>query len=104
LIAEYQTRRIVKPINALDLENPAEREVYDELSPLLIRIHHQRKHIESQMKELERKKDQFDEITKNMAEGLVVLDARGMVYRLIKARFNSLGSKNQIIPAGIFRF
>lgn len=90
-ISEYQTRRIVKPINMLDLENPTEHEVYDELSPLLIRIHHQREHIENQMKELERKKDQFDEITKNMAEGLVVLDARGMVLSINQSALQFLG-------------
>ena len=78
-IAGFQTRKIVEPINILNLEDPTEHEVYEELSPLLIRIHHQRKHIEDQMKESERKKIQFDEITENMAEGLLVLDARGIV-------------------------
>lgn len=93
-VAGYQTRKIVKPINILNLEDPAECEVYEELSPLLIRIHQQRKRIEDQMKELEQKKCQFDEITENMSEGLLVLDARGNVLSVNRSALIFLGADN----------
>lgn len=79
LIAGYQTKKIVSPINKLDLERPTDNVIYDELSPLLIRIHNQNMYIEKQMKELKQKKVQFEDITGNMSEGLVVLNDKGHV-------------------------
>ena len=61
---------------------------------MLIRIHQQRKRIEDQIKELERKKNQFDEITENMAEGLLVLDARGIVLSVNRSALVFLGADN----------
>ena len=63
IFARYQTRLIVRPINEIDLENPIDNEVYDELAPLLIRIHHQNDSIENQIKELQYKKREFEEIS-----------------------------------------
>jgi two-component system phosphate regulon sensor histidine kinase PhoR len=76
-IAGCQTKRIVQPINSLDLEHSIENEIYDEFSPLLIRIHHQNAYIENQMKELQKEQEQFLKITENMEEGLVITDERG---------------------------
>lgn len=38
LLARYQVAKLIKPVNTLDLENPLENDVYEELSPLLERI------------------------------------------------------------------
>ncbi len=35
LLSRWQTKRLIRPINALDLENPLENDVYEELTPLL---------------------------------------------------------------------
>lgn len=43
LLSKWQTARIIKPINDLDIENPLENDVYDELSPLLLAIDTQNK-------------------------------------------------------------
>ncbi len=89
--ARYQTKRIVMPINNIDLENPTDNDVYDELAPLLIRIRHQKDSIENQIKELRQKKQQFDEITGNMAEGLVVMDDMGNILSINKSALRFLG-------------
>ncbi len=91
VFARYQTRRIVRPINEIDLENPIDNEVYDELAPLLIRIHHQNDSIENQIKELKQKKREFDEITGKMAEGLVVMDDIGNILSVNKSALRFLG-------------
>lgn len=93
--ARYQTKRIVKPINDIDLENPIDNEVYDELAPLLIRIHHQKDSIDRQILELKHKKRQFDEITENMAEGLVVMDDMGNILSINKSALHFLGRSPQ---------
>ena len=38
LLAKWQTAKIIKPINDLDIENPLENDVYEELTPLLTAI------------------------------------------------------------------
>lgn len=65
--------KIVKPLNSLDLDNPLENEIYDEISPLLRRIANQQKQIQSQKNELNQRKTEFSAITSNMNEGLILL-------------------------------
>ncbi len=76
----FQTaKKITKPINDIDLEQPELAVVYDELTPLLRRIAVQNKQIHRQLRELKCQKQEFDTITSNMQEGLLVLDAQGDV-------------------------
>lgn len=74
LLAQRMANKIVEPLNGLDLENPLENDTYDELSPLLRRINQQRRQIEVQVRKLQRKTDEFAQITSHIQEGLVVLD------------------------------
>ena len=73
-LAHRMAKRVVEPLNKLNLEKPMENEAYEELSPLLHRIHAQHKEIKFQMQTLKRKQDEFDQITGNMKEALVLLD------------------------------
>ena len=80
LFLALQTAKLItQPINELDLEHPEEAVVYDELSPLLRKIGAQNRQIQKQIAELNRRKEEFDTITANMQEGLLVLDAEGDV-------------------------
>lgn len=40
-LSKWQTARLIQPINDLDLENPLENDVYEELTPLLVNIENQ---------------------------------------------------------------
>ena len=75
-------KSIVKPLNELDLENPAENETYEELTPILTKINKQHKQITRQMRELKQKSDEFEQITASMNEGLVLLDKKGVVLSI----------------------
>ena len=79
LLARRLSRRIVDPLNSLDLEHPLDNDAYEELSPLLKRIHHQHVEIRTQLRELREKTDEFTQITGSMREGLVLLDEHGEV-------------------------
>lgn len=46
-LARWQTKRLIKPINELDLENPLENSVYPELTPLLEAMDRQNKEKEA---------------------------------------------------------
>ncbi len=74
VLAHKMSKRIIEPLNKLDLDNPTENEAYEEIAPLLSRIHKQNMKIERKAAELNRRKDEFELITKNMREGLVLLD------------------------------
>ena len=78
-LAFHTAKLITNPINQIDLEHPENAVVYDELSPLLRKIAVQNREIHRQMAELKRRKEEFDTITANMQEGLLVLDAEGTV-------------------------
>lgn len=75
-LARYMAKRIVEPINELDLEQPLKQEIYEEISPLLHRINRQHNQIEAHMENLQRKADEFSQITDSMQEGLVLLDSQ----------------------------
>ena len=49
LLASRISRKIVEPLNQLDLENPDNNESYDELAPLLTKISFQQKTIQRQL-------------------------------------------------------
>ena len=74
LLAGRMAKRIVDPLNSLDLETPLSNDTYEELSPLLRRINQQHRQINDQIRKLQQKSDEFQQITSNMQEGLVVLD------------------------------
>lgn len=82
-LAHRMARRVVEPLNKLNLEKPMDNgDVYEELSPLLHRIHAQHMEIKSQMRILKHKKDEFDQITSNMKEVLILLDHTGRILSI----------------------
>ena len=81
-LARSMAIRIVEPMNKLNLEKPLENEAYEELSPLLRRIHAQHQEIKYQMLTLKQKQDEFDQITGNMKEVLILLDNNGRIISI----------------------
>ena len=79
-LAYRMAKKIVEPLNKLNLDKPMENDAYEELSPLLHRIHAQHMEIKSQIRALKHKQDEFDQITSNMKEALVLLDNKGRIH------------------------
>ena len=59
VLAKRVSKKIVEPMNTLDLEHPLDNNVYDELSPLLTHIEMQRRQIDEQVTELRRRQNEF---------------------------------------------
>ena len=74
IFSRFLTKNIVAPINSLDLDHPSENTAYDELAPLLSKIHRQNEVIAQQIRSLREKQEEFTSITENMSEGFLVLD------------------------------
>ena len=82
VLAKRISARIVAPLNRLDLEKPLENDTYEELSPLLTRINQQRRQIDTQLRTLQQKKDEFAQITASMNESLVLMNEKGTVLSI----------------------
>ena len=91
-LAHRMAKRVVEPLNKLNLDNPMKNEAYEELSPLLHRIHAQRTEIKEQVWALKRKQDEFDQITGNMKEALVLLDNMGRIISINPAARTLFGA------------
>lgn len=85
ILANQVSKRIVDPMNIIDLDHPLDNDAYDELSPLLTRIDKQHRQIDFQKKELERKQEEFTLVTDHMSEGLVLLNSKGEVLSINKS-------------------
>ena len=97
MLAKRLSRRIVDPLNSLDLEHPLDNDAYEELSPLLKRIHHQHVEIRTQLRELREKTDEFTQITGSMREGLVLLDEHGDILSINAAAQALFGADAQCV-------
>lgn len=97
LLARRLSRRIVEPLNSLDLEHPLDNDAYEELSPLLKRIHRQHVEIQTQLRELREKTDEFTQITGSMREGLVLLDEHGSILSINAAAQALFGADAQCV-------
>lgn len=82
IIADRVSKKIVAPLNSINLDMPLEVNSYDEISPLLTRIEEQRRQIELQVSELEERKKEFYAIIKNMNEGLVLVGKDGKILSI----------------------
>ena len=88
IMASAISKRIVKPINELDLESPKENQVYEELSPLLSKIHRQNREIQNQLELAKQQQEEFSLITENMQEGLIVIDKYTMILSANSSAWN----------------
>ena len=87
-ISKYLTRRIVAPLRRINEES------YDELSLFYRKIKKQQDRIETQKIAIEQKAQEFNTITENVADGLIVLNARSEILSINKKAIKILGKEN----------
>lgn len=79
LMAARMSRRIVEPINNLNLAQPLASDTYKEVEPLLGRIQQQNVQIAEHVRQIRQRADEFEQITGSMQEGLVLLSKKGRI-------------------------
>lgn len=84
-LANYLAKRISKPINEIDLDHPLSKPSYEEIQPLLKRVDSQNKQIEKQISDLHQKKKEFNSVTDNISEGLILLNKENEVVSINNA-------------------
>lgn len=100
LLAKHLSKKIITPLNQVDLDRPLENDTYEELSPLLGKIHRQHEQIDTQLLQLRQKTDEFDHITANMKEALVLLDASGKILSINHAAKLLFDAKDTSVGTG----
>lgn len=91
IVSNNETEKIIKPINELDLDNPSNNLKYDELAPLLRRIEKQNSDIEKYISELKAKQVEFETVTENMSEGLIIINQKSTILSCNKSAIAILG-------------
>ena len=98
LIARFSARQIVQPINELNLDEPLENDIYDELAPLLTRMDRQHMQIRQQMHDLARAHADLNAVMQNMREGLVLIDKSDRIISINGSAMKVFGVKGIIAP------
>lgn len=96
IAARLLTRRIVAPINAIDLDDSFGSDTYDELSPLLLRIERQHKEIENKISEITEKQREFAAVTENMREGMILVSGEGDILSINKSALAIFGANSGV--------
>lgn len=86
------SKKIVKPLNELNLDKPLDNDGYDELSPLLRRIDAQQKEIRRQSEKLQQKQNEFEVMTSSMSEGIILLNSSGTILSINQAAAKLFGT------------
>ena len=95
LLASRLSKRIVDPMNRLNLDEPLENEGYDELSPLLRRIYSQQQSLKNQQATLTRKQNELDAIVSHLEEGMLLLDRDCRVITVNEAALRLMDVRNK---------
>ena len=95
-LAGRVSRQLVEPINAIDLNEPGDEAPYEELSPLIGKIRSQNRQIQRQVETLRQRREEFDAITENMSEGLLVIDQETRVLSHNSAALQLLGCERPV--------
>lgn len=105
VLAIKLSESILKPINALDLDNPENNKTYDELAPLLTKINRQKLVIDNQLHEAKQKQKEFKLITDNMREGLLVIDSNSdiLTYNAAAEKLLDITDETSLASLKIYR-
>ena len=101
MLAVRLSKKIVKPLNELNLDEPLNNREYDELSPLLRRIDHQQTRLKWQEEELRRKEKELDAIVGNMKEGMILLNQSGKIVSINPAARKLLNTNQYCVGKDI---
>lgn len=79
VLASVISKKILKPINNIDLNKPEIEESYEELTPFINKINAQNRKLDRQIAKLTRSRREFEIISENMSEGLLLTDINGNI-------------------------
>ena len=103
-LASRLSKKIVQPLNELNLDNPHPHAVYEELAPLVTRLGSQQLQLKAQATELAHKRDEFDAATRPMSEGILLLNNQGVILSINDAAIRLLHITRYCIGKDLLMF
>ena len=97
ILAHRLSRRIVGPLNQLNLDDPLSNTEYSEIQPLLTRMASQQRQLKAQTQELQRRQDEFYAATEPMNEGLILLNNKGNILSINPAAARLLNTDQRCL-------
>ena len=97
ILAHAMATKATEPLMSIDLDDPDNAPEYEELKPIITRLHRQHKQIKTQMETLRRKTDELEHIISSMNEGLVILDEHGMILSINSAARKIFSVKKDVV-------
>lgn len=85
MLASGVAKKLVKPLNEIDLNRPMANVEYEELLPLMQRIQSQQNQLAGQSEELRRRRDEFNAATDKMTEGLIITNEKDRIVSINRA-------------------
>ena len=101
LLAMRLAKQIVRPINAINPDNPNATPTYPELQPLITRLQEQNRTIRTQLSELSTRQREFDAITENMREGFLIVDNKCSILSSNRSALRLLGINDAQKPENL---
>ncbi len=102
IVARRVTFNLIKPLDQVNLDEPLDNEIYDELAPFLTRIAKQKRQLSKNLKKLRGKQEELTIITNNMNEGLVLLNGQQNVLFINESAAKIFGfSAKEVIGRNI---
>ena len=100
-LAMWLSKRIVKELQAINLEEAVvHTKAFPELSPILTKLSEQGTLIARQMEEIRKQQSEFEAITHNMADGLILIDSMARLISCNKSGLKILGNENLFTAEG----
>lgn len=100
-LAYALAKYILRPINNIDLDDPNSAEKllgkggYEELSPLFRKIDAQKRDIANKGHKLVRRQEEFNAITANMSDGLIILDKQNRIISMNQAAIDAIRAQKE---------
>ncbi len=102
-LSGFISKKIVEPVNELNLENPDENDTYEELSPLLLRLKKEKDNTKRELDKSEEKRREFELISSSLDEGLAIVNRDGILLSKNESFMNLLG-KNEKESGSVFAY
>lgn len=103
ILSRSISRRIVRPINSLNLDSPEDNETYEELSPLLLRLKKEKERVREQIEKSEEKRREFELIISSLEEGLAIVNKSGTLLSH-NSSFTTLLSASAVTSTSVFSY
>ncbi len=101
-LARLTSKKLLAPLETINLDKPLENDVYTELHPLLKRLDQHQSQLADKERLLQQKQDEFETIIAKIREGIVITDVQGYLVsynlaasQLLELDWSGLG---QAIP------